>query len=245
MNKLFSSYEELYKTYDSNLREHNHKISRQLRVFDIRFRLAIDLKIDYIGEVSYVKTKDVKETYILTLKLMDLWNSYEALVKYVSKELKHSLVKCAPDTFKNAAHRTTVENYYNKTTSLDSLKFVAENFKKKAKENEKFKKDFKAYVDRISKDNSKSIESHIKNQAVSLYEFIEFDKDISGIEILSLIYAERNMYFHDGEPCKMGISYASRKYLLSTYYNCLEEVILKSAIFVLSKLNKEVNKLNK
>ena len=155
------------------------------------------------------------------------------------------MVKCAPDKFKNSEHRATVENYYKETTSLDSLKSVAELFKKKAKENEKFKKDFKTYIDRTSKDNSNSIKSNIKNQAVSLYEFIEFDKDISGIEILSLIYAERNMYFHDGEPCKMGVSYASRKYLLSTYYNCLEEVILKSAIFVLSKLNKEVIKLNK
>jgi hypothetical protein len=176
----------------------------------------------------------------MTLKLMDLWNSYEALLKYVKNELKHSLVKSSPDKDKKSEHWTTVDNYYKKTTALETLKSVAENLKKKASENDKFKNDFRIYIERIANDKSKSIESHIKKQVSSIFDFIDGKIEISGIEILSLIYAERNMYFHDGEPGKMGMSYPNRIYLLSSYYNCLEEVILKSIIYVLSSHLKQV-----
>lgn len=231
MNQLFEQYENLYSQYEDLLKSEGFNFPRPLRTFNIRFRLALDLIIDYKGNLAYVKTKHVKETYILTLRLMDLWNAYEALMRYVVKELNHSLVKTAPDRIKKKESRKSVVNYFKKTGALDSLKSLALTLKTKAEQKEKFGKDFSIYVERIKK--SKVIEKPLKNQISDIIDFVISQEKISGIEVLALIYSERNLYYHAGEPGKMGISYTNRKYLLSQYHECLSEVILKTICYVL------------
>ena len=114
--------------------------------------------------------------------------------------------------------------------------------KTKAKDKEKFRKELKVYIERIRK--AKAIDSKLKEGVKDILDFVNNGNDISGIDSLSLIYSERNLYYHDGEPGKMGISYTNRKFLLNQYHACLTEVILKTICYVL-KIQIKKSKLNK
>lgn len=230
MEKLFKEYENLYSEY-RKLFKSQKDFPRNLRTFDIRFRLALDLEVNYKGKYAFVKTKDVKETYISIIKLMDLWNSYEALIRYAPKD-KYKLVKLAPSV-KKIGWRGEIEKFYKKTGAVDDLKKITVIFKQRMNIKGGFKKDFEGYISRLQK--SEKVDPEPKKQALAILEHINCGAEISGIESLALIYSERNMYYHDGEAGKMGMSYSNRKFILNAYKECTVNVILKSICHVLKQ----------
>ena len=92
MNKdilnLFDNYNQIFKKLENLLQD---EMPRSLRLFNIRLRLAIDIQIDFKGEISLTKTKEVKDTYVLLIRLMEIWNAYEALFHYVKDAKKITL----------------------------------------------------------------------------------------------------------------------------------------------------------
>lgn len=230
MEQLFQQYEQLYAEFeDLNLED----FPRALRTFNIRFRLALDLMVDYKGEVAYVKTPAVKETYIAILKLVELWNAYEALIRYVKSDLGYNLHKVAPDRDKKPEFRKGVEEFFEKTGALSTLLQLLLTLKEKTTTKASFQRDLTIYFDRI--DASKNIENKIKYQVKDIDAFIHNAVAISGVEGLALIYLERNLYYHNGEPGKMGIAYSNRKEFLELYRVCLTEIILKTICYVLKE----------
>jgi len=84
ISNLFEKYSQSFDKLKENLQD---ELPRSLRLFDIRLRLAIDIQIDFAGEVSFTKTKEVRDTYALLIKLTESWNAYEALYHY-TKDIK-------------------------------------------------------------------------------------------------------------------------------------------------------------
>lgn len=232
MQKLFELFEERFNKLRI-IQEAN--FSRKLKVFNFRFRLALDIVVDYKNDsLSYVKTKEVKTTYILLVKLMELWNSYEALVKYAQSDGCGYTVP-TKITEKN---KLSVENFFTKTKALLLLKELAQIIRKQAEIKERFKKDFDVYTKRI--DNCNVVEDEQKALVKKLRAYVFEGKEITGIEILSLIYIERNMYYHNGETAKLGMSYSNRIFLLSNYLDYLTRMILLNVSYI---INEQIKKL--
>ncbi len=213
-----------YFEYEQNLSELREReqddIARSLRLFNIRIRLAIDIQIDFKGEISLTKTKDVRDTYVLIIQLMELWNAYEALSHYVGEVTDHIVKKVSKS-------RIYTQAFLKQVDSLPTLRKALENIKESYKKSSTFREDFDNYINKIEGDDKLS--KTLKEDAANIIKFVKQEKDISGIEILSLIYAERNMYYHNGETAKMGMRYSNRKKLVSWYKETLLEQTLKVA----------------
>jgi hypothetical protein len=209
MNELFYQYNQKFETLKDLMQD---ELPRSLRLFNIRLRLALDIQIDFKGEISLTKTVQVRETYIKIIKLMEMWNAYEALFHY------------AKDIGKYANPKANKAKIYSQTLlkeigSLTVLKQATDDLKNNYVNKDGFKADFDQYITRI--ENDARIKKTLTDDAVSMKKHMNSQEAISGIEILSLIYAERNMYYHNGETAKMGMRYSNRKLLIDTYKTCL------------------------
>jgi hypothetical protein len=224
MNQLFEQYEQSL----SLLRElEEDDLPRSLRLFNIRIRLALDIQIDFKGMISLTKTKDVRDTYVLIIQLMELWNAYEALSHYAREETIH----VAKGVSKSKIYTQT---YLKEVGSLPVLEATAKAIFALYKSSHTFKEDLNQYIARLESDEKLS--KSIKEDASSVREYVKEEKNpISGIEVLSLIYAERNMYYHNGETAKMGMRYSNRKQLIIWYKEVLLDNILKVANAVIAE----------
>lgn len=220
--KLIKEYEkqlkELRELYDDK------GIKRTLRLFDIRFRLALDTSIDFKGEVSLTKTQIVKETYQLLIPLLDMWNVFECLLQYV-KEIIDSLPNVSP-------YRRVISILPEETKTL--LKETATKLQELYISDSKIKNDFDEYFLRLIE--NECIKPALKTDCRRVYKFIKNETtEKPSFEILGLIYAERNQYYHNGETAKMGMNYKNRKQLLCIYKEVLPIVILQIASFTIKK----------
>lgn len=202
--KLFEKYNE---SFNRLIGLPQYELPRSLRLFNIRFRLAIDIQIDFKGEISLTKTKQVRDTYVLLIKLMEIWNAYEALFQYAKDTQKYANAK--ESIFKGYS-----QNFLTDVGSLIILKSTLNEIKSKYNDDSNFKNDFNQLIKRIEDDDR--IKHTLTESCKSIIEFFEGTKSISGIETIALIYAERNMYYHNGETAKMGMRYGNRQFLLRT-----------------------------
>lgn len=209
MNELFQQYNQKFEKLKDLMQD---ELPRRLRLFNIRLRLALDIQIDFKGEISLTKTEEVRETYVKIIKLMEMWNAYEALFHYAKDIGKYA----NPKANKAKIYSQTL---LNEIGSLTVLKQATDSLKNNYSDRDRFKEDFDQYVKRIEDDDR--LKTTLTEDAVSMKEYLSNNKSISGIEILSLIYAERNMYYHNGETAKMGMRYSNRKLLIDTYKTCL------------------------
>lgn len=217
MNHLFEQYDQNFNL----LRElEQDDLPRSLRLFNIRIRLAIDIQINFEGKISLTKTKEVREAYVSVIQLMELWNAYEALSHYVSEVTDHVAKKVSKSKIYTQA-------FLEKVDSLPMFKKTAEMIFNSYKSNPKFKNDFDVYIQIV--ECHEKLTASLKNDAASIREYVNENKTISGAEVLSLIYAERNMYYHNGETAKMGMSYSNRKILITWYKEALLDNILRVA----------------
>lgn len=224
MNSAFDKYDKAFKIKCSKYAEGD--IPRTLRLFNIRIRLAIDIEINFKGQVSLTKSKEVASTYQLIWQLMEAWNAYEALIKWMtvvgvcevngagkSKILTKSLLEEAGLIY----------------VLSDAYSLLQKNFDEKLT----FRRDLNEYIDRINSDINLS--KTIRADAGKIIGTLKNNGSPQWYELLSLIYAERNMFYHNGEAAKMGMSYTNRILLLSIYKNTLIFHILKLAIYSLEK----------
>lgn len=223
MQELFQEYDQKYESLKDLFQD---ELPRSLRLFNIRFRLAMDIQVNFKGEVSLTKSKSVRDTYVKIIRLMELWNAYEALIVY-AKELDDYIT---PRANKAKAFSQSVLEDFGSTPLL--LKYMAK-IKNHFDENPRFKKDLLQYLDRII--NDERIKKTLTNDANNFKTYLHKGMCISGTEIISLIYTERNMYYHHGETAKMGMSYTNRKKLLDIFWDCLSLHSLKSINFILEK----------
>lgn len=223
MSLLFDQYTSKF----NELRDlEQDELPRSLRLFNIRLRLAADIQINFKGEISLTKATDVRETYALIIQLMEAWNAYEAFSHYASEVSTHVAKKVSKAKIYTQTFLTTVGSMQTLENALDWIKSEYSN-------SSRFKKDITQYISRIEQDSQLS--EKLKEDAKSVLKHLSGEKTISGIELLSLIYAERNMYYHNGETAKMGMAYSNRKKLITKYREILFEHMLKLAIHIVDE----------
>ncbi len=161
---------------------------------------------------------------------METWNAYEALFHYVKGLGKYANPKVGKS-------KVYSQVFLDKVGSLKLLKSAIDDLKESYQKNNDFKNDFDQYIKRIEEDER--IKSTLTEDSKSVLEYFNNNKSISGIEILSLIYAERNMYYHNGETAKMGMRYSNRRKLIKAYLSCLKDHTLSLANYILDQEIKE------
>lgn len=198
-------------------------VSRELRLFDIRVRIAIDMIVGFWGNVSYTKILEVAESYAFQIRLVELWNAYEALLKYL-KSL--GLSRDSEPKYKQIKPEMLLD-----TGARETAKECLEKLSKHYHQEPKFKDEFNQYIGRIQ--NVKS--SNLAQICASTIEYFTGNKDFSGYELFALVYAERNLYLHDGESAKLGWGYKRRNLLLVFYSEHFAKCLLQIATFVLQQ----------
>ncbi len=205
VKELFENYVQKFDEFKELMQD---RLPRSLKLFNIRLRLAIDIQIDFKNEVSLTKTKAVRDTYILLIKMMESWNAYEALYHYVKETNRYA------DTSERRIYKTYSENFLNEVQSLPILKQTLDDLKLKYLNDIKFKVDFTELITRI--ENDERIRNNLTISCKHILEYFDGTKTISGMEIIALIYAERNIYYHNGETVKMGMRYSNRQFLIKS-----------------------------
>ncbi len=173
---------------------------RALRLFNFKFRIALDLITDFKGVYSYTKTPQVKRAYIELFNLLQLWNSYEALISYRSTTEN-----------KDKFYELDTKDFLKKSNSIKILKAGSNQIKKEYYENEQYKNEFDQYF--------AYLRTHTKHPRyiIPFNEYLQGDKEFNGLEFLNLIYAERNLAYHEGEAVQMGWDYGRRIRLIKVY----------------------------
>ena len=223
MNLLFDQYSSKFNELNDLEQD---ELPRSLRLFNIRLRLAADIQINFKGDISLTKALDVRETYVLIIQLMETWNAYEAFSHYANEVSSHVVNKVSKAKIYTQTFLTTVGSMQILGNALVWIKSEYDN-------SNRFKKDITQYISRIEQDSQLS--EKLKNDATSVLKHLSGEKTISGIELLSLIYAERYMYYHNGETAKMGMAYSNRKKLITKYREILFEHMLKLAIYIIDE----------
>jgi hypothetical protein len=200
----FRDYDAAYSRYRSKIGGEN--IQRELRLFDIRFRLALAMRIDF-ENIS----KPVKESYIVLFELVELWNAFEAFLSW--QECKWHNIK---------------KELNNEITQKPLVKAVEElrNLYKKKRE------ELKNYFSLLGE---VKLNGKLRLRIKSISENLENPADILPMDLLGLISSERNMFYHLGETAKKRMNYSTGRKLLTIYKSALSEYISLLAIQAIEK----------
>lgn len=199
------------------LNNYNNPQQIELRVFDVRFRIALGLRISLDSNYARVKTDNTRNTYKLILGLNEFWFAYEGFSKY------YKIIRNI-ENYRSLPNLITNEDSEENAITLLEVQF-RELLNNNIRTNEYLKNDFIQYLDYLI-DNSK------QDQGKRLSRFkVNFcnEGEISLNEILSLIYAIRCMYVHQGHTAKTGVNFYKTKILVLKI--CKDFLILFLLIF--------------
>ena len=228
MNYTFEDYQRLFDSYTDIVGWDD--VPRSLRLFDIRFRLALDLKVDFEGGRARVRTDIVREAYQKLYGLVDLYNAYEAYMTYHLSVSEFSIRKSRE---KAEAKNKKFESFLEVTGANRVLSNLQDEICARVYSEKKFSKDYLIYINKL-------IEFSIEGRGTFL-ALLDIKKDIKKgrasrlVNIFSLIYAERNQFYHNGQAAKMGISYKHRIWLLDQYREAIIRLILNFICFQLER----------
>ena len=185
-------------------------LKREARLLDLRYRLSLDLRVGIETEYSSTKGKDVRETYELIIKFMDLWNVYEACQRYGEKLL----------VFSNRSKKWN-ERFLKNNGLEDCLEKHAESFKSQFLSTKSSHQNYIKYLKHFSEVPG------IYDTNVNRYNaYIAMDvKAFDYEQLLFIQYMERNAFYHGGETAKSEVGYAYRKKLLKFYIDFLKQFI--------------------
>lgn len=225
--QLFEEYTELFSTYYELM---EYEIPRSLRLFDIRFRLALSLQVSFDSQISYTKTESTRRTYALIFKLNDLWFAYEGLYQICKDRnwLKTNATKATP---------FTAELGQNLGLELWSQAF-AKKWQQAMRHQPRFHNDCLGYVDYLQKSASGKTQQRLLAQLrhqLQKPDLVDFNS------LLALIYAIRNMYVHNTDTAKSGVhQYKTKIEILGMCNDFLTLVLLQIAHQILAELIAEL-----
>ena len=201
---------------------------RSLRLFNIRFRLALDLQIDFEGGRAMVKSKGVKAAYQSLYRLVDMFNAYEAYVSY-QKDVHDRFIPKGrvQDDRKNRSAERKLRKTGADQPLLDLYKAIQE----KANTKEVFKRKFESYLEKVL--DTENVKGGMRQAFLEIQGDFKANRDTRVINILALIYGERNLFYHNGEAAIMGMTYVMRKWLLDKYREALIQVLLNNICYQL------------
>ena len=191
----------------------SESVSRNSRLLNIRFRLTLDLEVSINTDLSYTRTKEVRESYVLLYQFVDLWNVYEVLHK-LGQNLQVSQSK-----------NTEWNREFLESSNCFSLLQECAEWINKDLENSSFKKTFIAYLEHFSQ--LEAVKSQNREKYSALLSSLE--NKIEAEHLLFLMYMERNAFYHGGEAANSGTNnYVHRKKILSLYIDFLRTFIARA-----------------
>ena len=227
VDAFISSFNALKKAHSEDV----DNMKREARLLDIRYRLSLDLRIDIETRFSHTNDKDVRETYKLIFKFLDLWNAYEICLSYGSVLGQVKTDKTG--NIKKSDIGCWEEAFLKKMGIEDFLASEVERFKKTLLKTEKEQEHFKdclkhfSLLDSIHDTQKKKYNKYLDNPLTN------FDSD----GLLFIQYMERNAYYHGGETAHSGTTYSYRKKMFSFYIDFLTQFVarLGAALFELER----------
>lgn len=181
------------------------ELPREIRQFDIRFRLACSLQISFDSDFSYTKTESTRKTYRGLLQLNDLWFAYEGLF---SLSKTRGLVKVSGSKSDPFVEERTEELGLNHIASLlESIyrdELLADNTRRQ---------DLCGYIEYLCA----SATSQTQKKLLERFKLLTQASEPPTFSLwLALVYAIRNMYVHNTDTAKSGVrSYATKIAVLS------------------------------
>lgn len=221
-NFLEKYFEPLQKSFKELCdKKQTENINRGSRLFDLRFRLNMDLNVTINSQYSSTKTPGVKNIYETLFLLLDLWNVYE---------VANSNVKMLGLLEKNDKKFDTF--FFDKDDLGSEIKNYLDFFNKEIKDS-KICESFKNYLNHF-----KDLDSITQSNKAKYDEIIKKINDNTNFDVedvLFLIYMERNAFYHGGEAAKSGTNYSFKQNLLNFYVVFLRYFIAEYGIKMFNK----------
>jgi|GEM_PF-3066361 len=211
---------------------------RLVVLFNVRFRLTLGKRIQFDDSYSYTKTKNVKDTYRLLMRLNDAWFAYEALLALCEQEGKVKLYKR-----KNKSYMAKPESFDSSHIQMFKLlppvvhfnKQMAAYFFNKLKRMADLERLLQHLEDR-TKGNTNRLVEQAKSRIQQVQQF-----DLK--HILAIIYSIRNLYVHQGDAARSGVkNYTTKLALLKMAYDFLILLITKVGTRVMNDKTKKLSK---
>jgi len=226
---LFNDYRKAFSDYEE-LKERT-RIPEDILKTDIRIRLALSLKIEFDSSISYTRTQPTRIFFTLIFKLVEIWFAYEGIYSMCEKEALVKSDRTKSDPFSiimiSELGLDEIMNKYIRYQNKNIYKVV------------KTLPDFIKYL------------NHLKEQSTGKTQINLIDKYINNAkgkkkpefnQILSLIYAIRNMYVHKIETPLTGVeNYSTKIEVIKNCNDFLTLVNLKIATFILKKRIEAIN----
>ncbi len=191
-----------------------------LKLFDLRIKLAISIiSLSYDTNIFPYENDRIRQCYTKMVKLMESWYAFEALIKFTRPNIVRGEVKY------NAISRNI-----NSIAGCDEIFTDCHDKLMQKCRNIIFFEDFSELNNIINNDNS--LGRKIREDCSKLFTSLTNNNiNLSKLEIMALIYAERNMYIHSGLTAFGGMRPSNRIFLLDLYIQYLNQHILKLAIY--------------
>lgn len=210
-------------------------IEKALRIFDIRFRLSLNLKHSFsINDLGYLKTEETRETYKLILQLCDYWFVFESFLTLLKHE---ELVKV--NTSKTDLFTKEIEELFFVNIIIDNFNLEIFRYSNKST---KSRNDLLNLMSSIHQ--SPNCKGNQKVNMESIVKKFEKSNNFNLKDILTLVYALRNQYVHNGDTAKTGVSYyITKQTLVFLLNNALIKIIFQISNYILDRKIHNYNNL--
>lgn len=225
--KSLDAYGRVYSKINTD-KDEIKKIHRQIKRFDIRFRLSMGLEINFNNEYSKTRNILTKDTYIMIYKTNDLWFLYEVfykladnfyMIKYNNEEKRKIIHSFTDDLIDNSRvqeiinnYNITLYNYFHKDIRRNDLILFLRSLNN---------------IQIINK--------------ININEFLSIE------DIQKMVYGNRNNFVHTnslGMTALTGVTnYRTKIKILEFSYDTLINILFECTIYILNfqreKLQKE------
>jgi hypothetical protein len=202
-----------------------------LKLFDLRFRLANSINyLAYNTNIFPFDNEGIRQSYTKMIKLMEFWYAYEALIKFIRPpEINNREVK----------YNTISRRIINDAGCNDIFNDFHPILQKRCN-NENFMLDLQRLIEIIT--NDISLGQTVKTDCKRLFSSLNQNRiTLTNLEIMALIYAERNMYIHSGLTAIGGMRPPNRVWLLNFYIEYLSQHTIKLATHIIGLRIQEDN----
>lgn len=201
-NEFNYSFENYIAVSDQILNNNNVPPQIEIRVFDVRFRIAIGLRISLDVNYARVNTENTRNTYKLILSLNEFWFAYEGFSKY------YKIIRNTANN-RQLTNLLTDEDLVNERI-LILVNTITNLLRDQIFNNERLKNDFINFLEYLISYSRQGQQNLLKRLKLNFCN----NEDLSLSEILSLIYSIRCMYVHNGHTAKSGVKFYKTKILV-------------------------------
>ena len=237
--KQTNNQRDVYNYFKSSINDASEEAKEELRKYVSRIELILSCSYSF-NEIDLHDNE--KETYVYMLKLSESWFSYEALLKVIqengyksekpnTKKTKAVELKSIQDAIKLQKNLVDTQQPFGKPGFFNDLK-ITDSYLEVLIENElDYFKDYLDYIFQFKQEARSNVQKYIfylentslgaqKKYLLESYNRLTVGPEITPVNVMSVAYAVRNQYVHDGEIIDSGIEdYQIKCELLKACYN--------------------------